>query len=91
MWQTNPSLPFEKANVRRSDDVGFWQGIAGSGIADVLEQVSVAVNAAAQLLFEDIPQVQMLDIYRLSAVSVQNGKCVRVRVDICTCRKATVL
>lgn len=52
----------------------FRQGVAESGLADTLDQVSVAVNSAAQLIVEEIPQVQLIDIYGLTAVSFPDRK-----------------
>lgn len=52
----------------------FWQGVAATGFADIVDEVSVAVNTAAELMIADIPQVQMLDVFSLSAVSFHHGR-----------------
>lgn len=56
----------------------FCQGVAESGLADMLDQVSIAVNSAAQLMIEGIPQVRIIDAYSLTAVSLHRREMHRI-------------
>lgn len=57
----------------------FSQSLDGEE-AIILDQVSVQVNAAAEVMSQAVPQVRVLDMYSLSAVSVHQGTDLRTYV-----------
>lgn len=58
-----------------------WQGVAASGLSEVLDQVAVAGNIAGQELVNAFPQVRTMDTYSLTAVS--RGFARRRRRTVC--------
>lgn len=53
--------------------VPSWQGVEGE-LADSLGLVALQVRAAAEAISQDIPQVRVLDLYALGAVSWHEGR-----------------